>query len=215
MSLILKEIGVTAERPLRSSERDVENMSCVVCALLIRGLQRQIKTPDFWKILIRINFRDVSDEGKNLLGVLVHNQKFPSDEFVTWPIERRQDYMLKFVSEVTRQVFQENKLDISKLDDAIDYSTQKDFCNLIVGKKRFRNADSGEIAHIECEQKMDEAQIFAVFKKKTGSQKRIFVAADAPDEFMFQIYFGQIKWDEAGRAFLLTTNKKTIPIETD
>lgn len=74
----LQEITITADRPLQPVDGAVENMSRVVCALLMKALRNEIETPDFWKISIRINSASASEDNKVLLGVLVKNRSFPS-----------------------------------------------------------------------------------------------------------------------------------------
>jgi hypothetical protein len=117
MSMLFREIGVLAERPLKTEDAAVENMSRVVCALLIQGLNKKLKTPDFWKVSIRINDRDTSENGKIIGGVVVWNRNFPTTEFLGWSLETRQTYMLKFVSKTLRDVFIERGLDTHLIDD--------------------------------------------------------------------------------------------------
>lgn len=194
MPKLLKEIGFAAERPLRPEDGRVENMSRVVCALLIQGLQKKVKTADFWKISIGINNRDRSEDQKVILGVLVVNRDFPVTEFLGWTLKKRQDYMLNFVSDTIREIFLERGLDASLVDDAIEYVTQKKFLNIIVGKKKFRNPSLAEVAHIECEQEMDEARIYISLKANKGQQRRVLLTKTVPEEFIFQIFFGSIEW---------------------
>lgn len=211
MALFLKEIGLTADRPLKTDELAVENMSRVVCALLVDGLKRKVATT-FWKLSIRINSSDLSDNGKILLGVLIVNRNFPTAEFLQSRLKDRQSLMLGFVSGVLRDVLLDANLDASPVEDAVKYVLDKKLCNVIVGKKRFIDPTTSEVAHIKCEQEMDEARIYVVFIEKGRQAREVLVATSVPEEFIFQSFFGRVEWDEESHPSLLKVDGSTIAV---
>jgi hypothetical protein len=95
-------------------------------------------------------------EGKKWVigGVLMVHRTFPSAEFLGWPRSKREDFLLEFVSGVVRNVFVENDLDVGKLDEAAASVVRSQFRNVMVGKTKFRNAATGTVAHIECDQEL-------------------------------------------------------------
>jgi hypothetical protein len=206
----LVQIGVLSERRQMPMDAAVENMSRVVCALLVRGLRRKLSTTGFWKVSIHINESDLRVIGKVIGGVLMVAREFPVGEFIQWPLERRQSYMLEFVSTTLRDVLRERDLDASLVDDAIRCVIQQEFRNVIVGKKRFRNPDTGEVAHIECVQEMDDARIYVVVGTSSRSKRRVMVASSVPNEFIIQRYFGTVSWPSSGRPVLLRIDGSTI-----
>lgn len=213
MSKILREICLTAERPLRKEDGAVENMSRVVCALLVQGLNKKIRTPDFWKISIDINSTNDGGCSKTFLGVFVVHRVFPIAEFLALGLEERQNYMLKFVSNTLKKSLSEKGIDTSPVDDAVEYVFNKKFLNLVVGKRKFKNPAGTEVAHIECEQEMDEARIYVVLKMGKNKRK-IFLTRVVPEEFIFQIFFGCIEWSEPGYPVLRRPDGILIPIDT-
>jgi hypothetical protein len=212
---LLKEIALTADRPIQPSEAALENMSRVVCALFVQGLKKQISPPDFWKISIRINSRDTSEDGNILLGVLVANRGFPITEFLGLTQEQRQHYMLDFVSSTVRDIFLKRGLDIFPLEGAVSYVVEHKFKNVIIGSKRFQSPGGTEVAHIQCEQEMDEARIYVVSQAKIGPPRRALVATTAPEEFIFQALFGRIEWNDSLHPILRKVDGTSIPINFD
>lgn len=212
MTKLFKEISLTAMRPLKKEDGIVENMSRVVCALLVIGLNKKVKTPNFWKLSIDFNNPSGSSEGKNFLGVLVVNRNFPVKEFLDWELAKRQDYMLKFVSETLRETFLEQSVEVSLIDGAVEYVVNKKFLNLIIGKKKFKSPFGSETAHIECEQEMDEAKIFLVITRKKEKQ-RLFLVKSVPEEFIFQNFFGVIEWVNETHLTLRQANGNLVPID--
>ena len=192
----LKELTITARRPLSGEEAAVENMSRVVCALLMRAMRGMVKTPDFWKVSFRINGDDERENNKVLSGVLVTNRPFPSAEFVAWPRTKREDYMLQFVSDALRDVLLSRGIDAAPVEAARRYVSECGFRNLIVGKTRFTRQDGLQKAHIECEQEIDEARIYLVLRDQGGGVRRLMLERCVPEEFVFQIYFGRVEWIE-------------------
>lgn len=191
----------------------VENMSRVVCALLVRGFGRRITSPDFWKVSIRINSLDTSEDGKILLGVLIANRYFPTADFVSWPMASRQEYMLQFVERTLREVFAQRHIDVSAIEHGVRFVVDNNFTNLIVGKRMFRSPRADEVAHIECEQRMDHARIYVVFESPARAVDRVFVASTVPEEFIFQSYFGQVEWDDSSQAVLRRVDGSFLPID--
>jgi len=208
----LKEISITAKRPLQEADKEVEMMSRVVCALFVDGLRKKIETPDFWKISIRINADDTNEDGKVLLGVLVVNHDFPSLEFVGLRLAERQQRMLRFVAQTTRKALQDREIDVGPLNDAEQYVVNKEFHRLIVGRNTFRRPDGQFTARIECEQEMDLARIFVVMKGKRGEHKRVLVATSVPEEFIFQAFFGRVEWNEMLAPLLRKVDGSTIEL---
>jgi hypothetical protein len=208
----LVDIGLLSERRQLPADAAVENMSRVVCALLVRGLRRRLSTTGFWKVSIHINESDLRVMGKVIGGVLMVAREFPVSEFVQWPLEKRQSYMLEFVSTTLREVLREHDLDASLVDDAIQYVVQQEFRNVIVGKKRFRNPDTGEVAHIECVQEMDDARIYVVIGTNSRTKRRVMVASTVPDEFIIDGFFGTVAWPSSGGPVLLRIDGSTIDI---
>lgn len=210
MARPIKEIALTAERPLKPGDSQVENMSRVVCALLVRGLQKSGVSPNFWKISIRFNYADHSEDQKIVGGILVANRNFPVLEFLGWKLEKRQNYMLQFVSGTLRDIFTNQALDTRAIDAAVNHVIDAKFLNVIKGAKRFSNSFGAEVAHIECEQLMDEASIYVTLKIRRKIQRKFFIAKTLPEEFIFQNFFGTIEWINSSNFILRQINGKIL-----
>jgi hypothetical protein len=210
---ILREISLTFDRPLSSAGSKVELMSRVVCALLIQALGRRIKTPNFWKISVRVNARDDSENGSVLLGVLIVNKSFPVEQFLDWPLGSRQDYMLKFIAGVLHEVFRQFEINPCCLGEAVQYVVAKEFRNYIVGRRVFRGPEDGLSARIECEQEMDEARVYARFQRGSSALgQRAFVIRTDPEEFVIQKFFGAIEWLDGAKPVLRLVDGSMLSI---
>ncbi len=188
------DIGLTAPRPLNLADRTVEDMSRVVCALLILGLRRKLKFDGFGKISIRINHSDDHEDGAVLLGVLIVNRLFPVTEFLKWDLSSRQSHMLDFVSNVLRDICVAYGRNSTVVDEACSFVLEHEFRRTIVGKKSFLDPSRASSAHIECDQEMDEARIYIAATLSDGVTRRIEVTRSRPDEFILQNYFGTLDW---------------------
>jgi hypothetical protein len=206
-------IVLTAPRPLNSVDEAVEDMSRVICGLLVVGLKRRLKFTEVSKISIRINKVDDPDEGKVLLGVLIVNRQFPSVEFVKWDLLRRQNYMLDFVSNVLKDVCVAQGQDATVVDEARSFVVEHNFRRTIVGKKRFPGPERRSSAHIECDQEMDGARIYIAARLPGGQVRRVEVATDRPDEFILQCYFGKLDWTGPRTITLHTVDGDTFSAE--
>jgi hypothetical protein len=210
MSRILKAIGVSEERPLGPATL-VERNSRVVCALLVKGLNRKIKTADFWKILVHLNSSIEEGRAWENMGVLTVHRTFPSAQFADWPPAKRGDFLLAFVAGVVRKVFVENSLDVSKLDEAVAYAERSQFHNVMVGKRKYRNVATQTVAHIECDQELDESRIYIVLKHGR-EQRRLFVTTAPTNEFQLQMYFGKVEWQDDGTPALVKLQGERLPV---
>ena len=191
----LKEIALTADRPVRQSDAVVENMSRVVCSLLVKGFRGKLRTTDFWKLSIRINTRDPSADGKTLSGVLIACRSFPTEDFLGWVKFDRQRFMLEFVSATLGEVLRARRMDDTIVEEARKYVEEQNFVQIFIGKSEFASP-AGLRARIECEQEMDVARIFVSLNLVDGRQHRVLVSESTPDEFVIQSFFGKIIWDE-------------------
>ena len=191
MSRVFKEVDLCAQRPLKENDKKVEYMSRVVCALFAKGMPR-IKTENFWKLSIGFNFEDQSEVDKVLLGVLVVNFDFPVNNFLAWPLDRQEDFMLDFVSGSVEKAFNERGLDTSFVGPARECVRINNFKNIIEGKAQLSPYENIK-ARIICEQEMHEARIYMEVGKGKKVE-RYFLECCSPDEFQIQIYFGRIEW---------------------
>lgn len=210
---LLKDIAVIADRPLHPEEAKVENMSRVVCALLVRGLKRSIRLPDAWKITIHINPRDQRNDGRVVGGVHVLTTTFPVTEFLAWPVADRQDFMLQFVSSAVKSALARYGVSAEPLRAAQDFVQQSGFTNLFKGRSRFVNPVSGQVVRIECEQHMDEARLYVVLSDGRKNHRRVQVATTVPNEFVFQVYFGTVEWDSRGAIGLRRLDGARVPVD--
>lgn len=200
----LRQIGVLGPKPLEKRNKDnvaVESMAYVVCALLVDGLRKAAIAQDFWKVSIHINDDDKRCAWKVTGGVLMVDRTFPSSDFVTWDLRTRQSYMLNFLGDSMREVFQKRGIDQRPLDVATAYVADCGFRKVIASKRRFVSPNGASKAHIECEQEMNEAIVCAVVRTGKKSE-RIVVAKTSPNEFIFHSYFGDIRWVDEGQAVL-------------
>jgi hypothetical protein len=199
-----KDVMLTAPRPLNPVDRAIEDVSRVVCSLLILGLKRKLKFDRFWRISIRINHPDDPKSGSVALGILVVNRPFPSDEFVGWNLSRRQNYMLDFVSGILKEVCVVNDQDVAVVEESCSFVLEHKFLRTIVGKSSFPGPDQESSAHIECDQEMDQARIYIVATFPNEKIRRLEVATSRPDEFIIQGYFGKLDW-KGPRTIILRT----------
>jgi hypothetical protein len=206
----LKEVTITANRPVSPSDAAVENMSRVVCSLLIKGTRRTVKTPNFWKLSIDINRSDISDDGNVISGVLIVCRRFPTPEFLGWPLPTRQHFMLKYIASALSEVLRSRSLDDSVVAEAARYVEERKFVQVFVGKDEFRGP-AGWRARIECEQEMDVARMIVSLRSKDGRRHRFAVAEVMPDEFVIQSYFGKIVWNGSPELETVGGSRVRIP----
>lgn len=196
-----KEISLTAQRPLNADDATLENMSRVICSLFSAYLQKKLMPVDFWKI--SINFNNLNYTEKKIIGgVLIVNKKFPVSEFLKWELNKRQNYMLEFISNTAREIFCDMGVDKSIITEAAEYVMEKKYINIFSAKK-YKSPFDGKIAHIECVQTMDDAKIYIIIKHKGEDVKRSLVTMTSPEEFIFQKYFGKIEWLDESNAQLI------------
>jgi len=213
MSRILKALWVSEERPLGPATL-VERNSRVVCALLVKGLNRKIKTADFWKIQGHLNSSIAEGTAWENMGVLTVHRTFPSAEFADWPPAKRGGFLLAFVAGVVRTVFVENSLDVGKLDEAVAYAERSQFRNVMVRKRKYRNAGTGTVAHIDCDQELDESRIYVVIKQGR-EQRRLFVTTAPTNEYQLQMYFGSVEWQGDGTPALVKLRGERLSVNYD
>jgi hypothetical protein len=189
------------DRPAAPKEILVEQMSRVVCSLFASGMKGRAITSGFWKISIRLNSKDQSEDGAILLGVLVINRAFPVERFLDSSLQSKQQMMLSFITEAVQDVFQRFGLEEELIKDAVRNVLEHDFRNLFRGRRIFKNEGTGVTARIECEQEMEVARIFVEIRR-SRSRERILVTACEPDEFLIQRYFGSVEWSDLGEPAL-------------
>lgn len=210
---VLREVGLLFDRPADLKEISVERMSRVVCALLTSGMKGRVRTPGFWKISIRLNSKNQSEDGAILLGVLVINRAFPVERFIDLPVESKQDIMLSFIAEVVRDVFRRFSLDEGALEDGIKNVLENRFCNRFRGRKIFKDERTGAVARIECEQEMEVARIYVAIGRERNLE-RILAAVCEPDEFILQAYFGSVEWSDLGEPMLRLVDGSSVTLQS-
>jgi hypothetical protein len=209
MSRIFKEIALTAKRPLAENDKKIEYMSRVICVLFLKGMPK-IKTENFWKLSIHFNDPNDSSVNKVLLGVLVVNYHFPVDDFLSWSIEKQQDFILDFLSNAVRQVFDEQGFDTSFIESAREFVRKNNFINVFEGKGKESPYENIK-ARVVCEQDMQEARIYMEIGK--GKKvKRYFLDKCNPDEFHIQIYFSRIDWIDSENLVLNVIDGRKIEV---
>lgn len=208
----LREIGLSAPRPVSREDALAEDMSRVVCSLLVLGLKRRIMIDDVWKISIHINHPNEEIEGKNLLGVLVVNRTFPTAEFIKWDLSVRQNHMLDFICGVLKDICRATHLGETVVDDARSFVLENQFRRTIVGKKRFKGPNQFASARIECDWEMDEARIYVAASLSKRERRRVEVAKSRPDEFLLQGYFGKLEWIGPASIVLHKINGDLLPV---
>ncbi|ACE85643.1 hypothetical protein [Cellvibrio japonicus] len=209
MSRIFKEIDLCAKRPLAGNDKKIEYMSRVVCALFVKGMPKT-KTEEFWKLSIRFNDSDNSGNNKILLGVLVVNHNFPADDFLSWPNEKQQHFMLDFVSSAVHHAFIARGMDVSFIETARKYVENHNFLNVFEGKLQASPFENTK-ARIVCEQEMQEARIYMQIGRGKSLEKYL-IDRCAPDEFHIQIYFGRIDWVSQEKLVLNMIGNRKIEV---
>lgn len=209
MSNIFKDIGLYANRPLAINDLKIEQMSRVVCALFVKGMPK-IKTGNFWKLSIKFNFGDQAAQNRIVIGIYELYCDFPVENFLSWSIEKQQDFMLDFVSNAVHHAFSEQGLETSFIESACEYVHKNNFVNVFEGKAQPSSYENIK-ARIVCEQEMEAAKIYMeIGKRKEG--ERYLVERCSPDEFQIQIYFGQINWLSKSKLILNVIGGRKIEI---
>ena len=215
--MYLREISLTAERPVSEEQIKVENMSRVVCALLAKSMRRKVKTRGFWKIMLEFNQSSPNEKTYIVSGVLSIPTVFSADRFLALPLKERQSQMLRLVCDGLKRLDADKLESLDRnswheiVDEATQYVLESQFRNTIRGRKRFKNEDGSKAAFIECEQDMDRARFYLVIKEKRRVSRRILVGEEVPEEFIFQCFFGTIEWLEE-KVILEKTDGKRLEI---
>lgn len=209
MPMIFKDIGLYANRPLAIKDSKIEQMSRVVCALFVKGMPK-IKISNFWKLSIKFNFGDQAAQNRIVIGIYEFYCDFPVKNFLSWSIEKQQDFMLDFVSNAVQHAFSEQGLETSFIESACEFVRKNNFVNVFEGKAQPSSYENIK-ARVVCEQEMGAAKIYMeIGNKKEG--ERYLVERCSPDEFQIQIYFGQIDWLNQTKLILNLIGGRTIEV---
>lgn len=208
MSRLFKEIAFTAKRPLAGNDKKIEYMSRVVCALFVKGMPK-IKT-DFWKLSIRFNFGDKVEKNGLSVDLYIIYMDFSIDHFLSWTIEKQQDFMLDFVSNAVHQAFSAQGMDTSFIEATREYVRKNHFLNTFEGKYQAGPYENLK-TRIVCEQGMLEARIYMEIGKGKRME-RYLIDRCVPDEFHIQIYFGRIDWVDQRNLILNVIGAREIKV---
>lgn len=211
--MLLKEVAFTAERPLRDAEAEVESMSRVVCSLVVKALGKHVQTPNFWKVSIRLNHSDRTDDGRVLQGVLLKHAEVKVSELSSLSIDKRGMVILDLLIGCLKDVFIAHNLPVESLNEARAFVIEQGFRNTFAAKPGVPSPDRQRVAYVAAEQRLNVANIELRIDTKDGKLIRsIPIAADSPDEFIFQRYFGKISWTDSDRLILSRVDGVEIPL---
>jgi hypothetical protein len=212
--MLLKEVAITMPRPLAQADAEVESVSRVVCSLLVKAWAGRVKPSKFWKISIRVNHADSSDDGRVLQGVLVKHARLDVAAFARLPTREKGVAILDLVVPCLEGVFHSEGLPLERLHEARRFVIENEFRNTFAARPGVVSPSGQRSAHVAAEQGLEAANVeLVVESKQAAALRRIPIATDSPDEFIFQRHFGKIKWLDEDRLTLTRVDGTEIPID--
>lgn len=212
--MLLKEVAITMPRPLSPADGAVESVSRVVCSLLVKAWAGRVKAPKFWKVSIRLNHADTGDDGRVLQGVLLKHERLDVAAFGRLPAREKGEAILDLVVRCLAGVFHSEGLPLERLHEARRFVVENEFRNTFAARPGAASPGGQRTAYVAAEQGLEAANVELVVESKDGSAvRRIPIATDSPDEFIFQRHFGKIKWLDEDRLTLTRVDGSEVPID--
>ena len=208
--MILRELALSADRPIDEIGAVVERQSRVICTLLIEAFANRIRPDNFQKVSIRFGRGASGEDGKVVLGVLLFRHVMRTDDFLRMSGQSRAEFILEFICEALTEVFRLFKLSEAELQTARQYVRDHQFVNRFQGRISIE-PNGKRKARVEIDQMLDESRIWMAIRENGKVLQRVQIAVDSPDEFALQKYLGKPSWS-AGEITLKVSGAAEIVV---
>ena len=219
--MLLNSIQILSERPLGQDGKVIkiagviqrtavgallEKNSRAVCAAFVKLLEGKIAAGKFRKVSIYVNYTVPKSDYTINDGVVGVYENVDLGDYERMALFDRQVLLVKLVSKNLKRIFLKFGLDSEVLTAASIELLGIPICNLFLGKI-FKNNENKMSARVEVLQDLEKSTIKVVLKY-IGNTYRYCVASSSPDEFIFQMFFGEIIWKDSERIVLRTLNSE-------
>jgi len=210
--MLLREIQVSAERPLSEEFSEVERRSQVLSTLVLKSRKTRLITPDFKKLVLWVNHHRYPSVDRKLLGICCINVEFDMVTYAAAGDDQRTLLLLDLICAGLDEACRRDGLDRSWVEEAREYATRAGFSYVFKGRKV--KGSSGRAAWIEAHQGVNECAIYLAARNHAGKLVRCFVATDSPDLRIFQKYFhSMVAW--AGDEVCLRSAERTVRLRVE
>lgn len=211
--VILREIAIAAPFRASSELTSLEYESRVICALIVKKFGRRVRPTDFWKISIRINHEGEPERFEMLDGLLLVYRSLPIDKYLGLALPAQQEFLLNFIGNVLRDVFEEFDLPMIEVDEALHAVRQGGFENVIVSKKWIPSPSGKMRARVRCNQKFREAEIVVDIEAGGRPIKQSLIATEKPDEFIFGVWFNRLEWVSENQLRVFGAHGRNVDVQ--
>lgn len=213
LDVILREVAIAAPFRASSELTSLEYESRVICALIVKKFGRRVRPPGFWKISIRVNQEEEPERFEMLDGLLLVYRNLPIDEYLGLTLIAQQEFLLNFIGNVLRDVFEKFDLPVTDVDEALHAVRQGGFENTIVSKKWIPSPSGKMRARVKCTQKFKEAEIVVDVEADGRPIKRSLIATEKPDEFIFGVWFNRLEWVDENQLRVFGAHGRNVDVQ--
>ena len=165
-----------------------------VLALYTRFFSKY-KTSECKGIVVECVEKVTESRTLNFTGIYVVQTEFCFDEFIKLSDYEKKKNILEIFKKGIDIVIKEKQFDKSVFDEPYRKVIEANYINEWYWKKALKNPTKEYSAIVFCEHRLDLFNISIVIRNKKNEEvKRVLLISEKPDELIYNIHLGQLKW---------------------